>query len=299
MTGMIGPGTDNFRANELGRVGAMRHPGSVSSLALTADVASAFARLFLGGTGATHTVIGRAIIAAGYGPDDPFDPATRTPSKEERLHVVFTAALRRPPGAAKLVEELLRGLRNCGYFDSDDPEQQERVDRLRKAWAREGWTLDGAGHLSPAGAIDLTTGGRLALDEQVARLRRGTGDPGQLLGSANDLLEAVPKFVLEELDLPVPANADFGHLWYLARDRLKILPEHVVAASPGANHVKAVLGSAWKIAEQIHYLRGKEGAGHGRTLPTGVTPEMALLMVREACSVAEFVLDALDRDRGR
>lgn len=271
----------------------------MSSLVLTPDVASAFARLFLGGAGATHTVIGRAITAAGYGPDDPFDSVTRTPSKEERLHIVLTAALRRPRGAAKLVEDLLRGLRNCGYFDSDDPEQQDRINRLRKAWAREGWNLDVSGHLSPAGAIDLTTGGRLALDEQLARLRRGTDDPGQLLGSANDLLEAIPKFVLEELDLPAPTHADFGHLWYLARDRLNILPEQVVAASPGANHVKAVLSSTWKIAEQIHYLRGKEGAGHGRTLPTGVTSEMALLMVREACSVAEFILDALDRERGR
>jgi hypothetical protein len=195
--------------------------------------------------------------------------------------------------------DFLSGLRSCGYFDSPDAEHKERIDRLRRAFVREGWDLDQHGHLSPVGAIDLTTGGRAALDEQVARLRRATDDPGQLLGSANDLLEAVPKFVLQELDLLTPAAPDFGHVWYLARNRLGVLPDQIPSDSPGATHVKAVLGSAWKIAEQIHYLRGKEGTGHGRTLPTGVTPEMALLMVREACSIAEFMLDALDRNRGR
>jgi len=34
-------------------------------------------------------------------------------------------------------------------------------------------------------------------------------------------------------------------------------------------------------------------------LPTGVTPEMALMVVREACSVAQFMLANLDRVVGR
>ena len=213
--------------------------------------------------------------------------------------MVLGAAQRRPAGAHKLIEGLLSGLRNASFFETVAPDELQRLGRLRSSFAREGWTLDEAGYLSPTGAIDLATGGRAALDEQLARLRRATDDPGQLLGSANDLLEAVPKFVLQELDLPVPHASDFGHLWHLARDRLGLLPGQIVGDSAGANNVKAVLLNAWKIAEQVHFLRGKEGAGHGRTLPTGVTAPLALLMVREACSVAEFMLDALDRSRGR
>jgi hypothetical protein len=53
------------------------------------------------------------------------------------------------------------------------------------------------------------------------------------------------------------------------------------------------------IAEQVNVLRGLQGTGHGRTLPMGVSPELAMLVVREACSVAEFTLNALDRQRGR
>jgi hypothetical protein len=45
-------------------------------------------------------------------------------------------------------------------------------------------------------------------------------------------------------------------------------------------------------------LRNVEGTGHGRTLPTGMTSEMALLVVREACSIAQMVLSSLDRRLG-
>lgn len=265
---------------------------------LSPDIAIALASLYHGGAGSTHSSIGHAITSAGYAADDPFDETTRQPSKETRLRAVLAAAQRRPDCAKTLVDGLLRSLRNDGYFESPAPDQAAQVRRLHQAFGREGWHLDDDGRLSPYGAIDLETGGRAALDEQIARLRRATDDPGQLLGSANDLLEAIPKFVLQELGLDVPSNADFGHLWYLARNRLGVLPEQVAGDTEAAKHVKAVLGNSWKIAEQIHFLRGKEGTGHGRTLPTSVTAELALLMVREACSVGMFVLDALDRAIG-
>jgi hypothetical protein len=57
--------------------------------------------------------------------------------------------------------------------------------------------------------------------------------------------------------------------------------------------------SAWNIADSVNQLRNLQGTGHGRTLPTGVTAEMALLVVREACSIAEYVLMTLDRTLGR
>jgi hypothetical protein len=109
------------------------------------------------------------------------------------------------------------------------------------------------------------TGGRQALDKQVERLRRATEDPGQLLGSAKDLLEAVATFVLEELGIPLPVNASFDHLWYLARERLRVLPEQVDGSLPGANNIKAILQSSWKIAEQVNRLRGLQGTGHGHS----------------------------------
>jgi hypothetical protein len=53
--------------------------------------------------------------------------------------------------------------------------------------------------------------------------------------------------------------------------------------------------SAWNIADSVNQFRNLQGTGHGRTLPTGVTAEMVLLVVREACNTAECVLMTLDR----
>jgi hypothetical protein len=186
------------------------------------------------------------------------------PNKEVRVRTVVTAARRRPARARDLVEALLVQLRVQGCFSSD-PESiyRDNVRTAQRAFRRAGWALSDEGVLSPIGAIDLETGGRQALDEQLARLRGATEDPGQLLGTAKDLLEAVAKFILEEMSMPAPANADFNHIWYLARDRVGLLPEQVDSTLPGANNIKAILQCSWKIAEQVNYLRGLQGTDHG------------------------------------
>ncbi|HEX3196909.1 MAG TPA: abortive infection family protein [Propionibacteriaceae bacterium] len=61
----------------------------------------------------------------------------------------------------------------------------------------------------------------------------------------------------------------------------------------------AIHQSTWQIAEQVNTLRNLQGTGHGRTLPTGITEDLALLVVREACTVAECFLALLDKTHGR
>jgi hypothetical protein len=61
----------------------------------------------------------------------------------------------------------------------------------------------------------------------------------------------------------------------------------------------AIQQSTWQIAEQVNTLRNLQGTGHGRTLPTGITEDLALLVVREACTVAECFLALLDKTHGR
>ena len=152
--------------------------------------------------------------------------------------------------------------------------------------------------MTPIGAIDLETGGREALDDQIRRLRQNTDDPALLLGTAKELLESVAKFVLQELRVQGSGqNPNFNKLWRLARERLGILPEQVAGDGKGSKAIQAILCSAWKIVEQVNALRNLQGTGHGRTLPPGFTAKQALLVVREACSIAEFTLAALDRQR--
>jgi hypothetical protein len=264
------------------------------------EIGAALGMFFAGGSGPTHSALTGVFQSTGYADADPYDPSLQEPNKETRVQRVVSAARQRPSRARELVEALLARLRAKGAFTvgaaAYDP---ECVRAARRAFTRAGWQLTDEGLLSVAGAVDLTTGGREALDEQLDRLRRATEDPALLLGTSKDLLEAVARFVLEEFGMSPRAQADFGELWHLARERLGILPTQIAVNAPGGEQIRAIVQSSWRIAEQANELRGLQGTGHGRTLPSGVSAEMALLVVREACSVAEFVLTTLDRLLGR
>lgn len=269
---------------------------SPSSIPTTADVAGALARFFRGGAGPSHSVISRVLVEAGYFDDYEARADVQGPNKESRVLRAFGAARAEPARARKLIEGLLSALRLDGLVG--DGASGDNVDRLRRALGSAGWYLSPDGQLQPFAGVDLDTGGREALDEQLERLRRSTADPGLLIGTAKDLLEAIAKFVLEELGWSTAAKMDFGQVWHLARERLGVLPEQVDPDVPGASAIKAIHQSTWRIAEQVNALRNLQGTGHGRTLPTGISEELALLVVREAGSVAEYMLSLLERSKG-
>lgn len=262
------------------------------------EIGAALGRFFHGGKGPSHTSLTSAFSISGYAEYDPYDG--QIPNKEQRVQTVVRAAARHPSRARELVEALLNQLRVFGALDDEHGSYDKQdVTALIRALRRQGWTLDDDGYLSAIGIADLSTGGRPALDEQLERLRRATDDPALLIGTAKDLLEAVAKFVLEELGQPCNPKADYTELWFHARDRLGIHPKNVASNLPGAKVIQSVVQSSWAIADAVNQLRNLQGTGHGRTLPTGVTAEMALLVVREACTVAEYTLSTLDRQLGR
>lgn len=269
---------------------------NVSGPPASAEIAAALGRFFTGGSGPRHSSLTSVFTAHGFGDVAPY--VDGLPNKEDRVRQTIIEAARSPRRARGLVDALLGEMRaeRCFYTDSHDFDKA-KVITAQQAFRRAGWMLADDGVLSSLGAVDLDTGGREVLDEQLGRLRKATDDPALLLGTAKELLESVAKFVLEGLGAEPRKNADFGELWYLARERLGLLPESISSTEPGAQSVKKILGNAWVIAEQVNTLRCREGTGHGRTLPTGVTPEVALLVVREACSVAELTLRTLDGTR--
>lgn len=268
------------------------------SLPVSDEIAGAFGAFFHGGIGPSHSKISGVLLRSGYSEGDRYvDGRMDNPNKEQRVQSAVQRAMRRPDRARDLADGLLTLLRLGGCFEADSFASQVRA--LRSAFRRAGFSLSDDGTLLTIGAIDLQTGNRSALDEQIERLRKATDDPGQLIGSAKDLLEAVAKFVLEELGFSAPKSADFNQLWYLARERLAVRPEDVGAGLAGAEQVRKILGASWTIAEQVNGLRNLQGTGHGRTLPTALSAEAALLVVRETCSLAQFVLDTLDRHLGR
>ncbi len=269
-------------------------PGS--SLPISGDVAGAVARFFHAGAGPSHSSISRVLVESGYSDEYEFTPEVQGPNKEARVLRAFSAARTHPARARQLVDDLLGSLRLAGLLGGGVG--GEDVDRLRRALAGAGWYLSDDGFLRAFAGVDVDTGGRKALDEQLDRLRRSTADPALLIGTAKELLESVAKFVLEELGYPVGASMDFGQLWHVARERLGVLPQQVDPDVPGASSIRAIHQSTWQIAEQINALRNLQGTGHGRTLPTGINEALALLVVREAASVAEYMLSLLENAKG-
>lgn len=267
---------------------------------MTLEVSAAIAAFFHAGEGPRHVAITRVLTSTGY-PDGYVRPpmGEQGPNKEERVLRAFDAARERPRSSRMLVDELLGLLRNAGLIGAPKERWSEDEKRLRRALARSGWYLDDDGVLHAGAGVEVDTGGREALDEQVRRLRSSTQDPGLLIGTAKEMLESVAKFVLEELGIGAPSSDSFDHLWHLARERLGVLPQRVDPDLPGASAIKEIHQSSWSIARNVNELRKLQGTGHGRTLPTGVSEDLALLVVREACSVAEYMLRLLDKEVGR
>lgn len=273
------------------------------------EVAAALGAFVTGGLGPTHTKLTGAFTRAGYGRVSTYDGTSEDlrakPNKETRVRETVTAAARDPHRARELVDSILVEFRAHGFFsasssEADEAERVAKVRTLQRAFSRIDWELDDEGVLRPAGVgVVGSVSGRQAIEDQLDRLRRATDDPALLLGTAKEMLESTAKFVLEFFAVPYTTRSTFDELWYHARDRLGLLPEQVDVSAPGGAQVKAMLGASWVIAKTANEIRNIEGTGHGRTLPTGVTPEMALLVVRESCSIAELVLASLDRMAGR
>lgn len=264
---------------------------------LNDEIAGAIGQFFFAGDGPSHSVLTRVFKTAGMSDHDPYDPETQTPNKQKRVLAVASVGSRKSETARKLVDSLLNALRLHGSFSLS--EDQQRVDTLRSALTHSGWGLTTDGRLEQLGKIDLETGGRAALDEQLNRLRRNVDDPAAVLGGAKELLEAIAKFVLEEGGLPLDPRVPFPGLIEISFERLGLLPAVVNNSVEGAKQIHDIYRSAKKIVIAVNELRNLQGTGHGRTLPTGVTVEAARYVIREATHVAELMLTTHDRQMGR
>lgn len=273
------------------------------------EIGAALSTFVAGGVGPRHSTLSNLFARAGYGNAAPYSasagPGPQQPNKENRVRETVFAAVREPSRARELIDSILGEYRVCGFFnDSDDIREKvgrkARVGALQRAFARQDWELTNDGQLRPMGIGSVKSfEGRPAIEDQLGRLRRAADDPALLLGTAKEMLESTAKYVLEVFSVEITAGMSFEALWFHARDRLGIHPKDVDVTQPGGEQIREILQSSWSIASKTNELRNVEGTGHGRLLPTGMTTEMALLVVREACSVAEMVLSSLDRRLGK
>lgn len=269
-------------------------------LRITDEVVNALGMFFFGGSGPSHATIERAFSMSGYSDDD---PGRDSSNKQNRVLQVGAAVVRRPRQARRFVELMLDALRAHGYFDETaehlEPDAGRKVNSLRGAIDHAGWRLSEDGRLEHFGDIDLDTGGREALFEQLERLKKNLDDPAAALGTAKDLLESICKFVLQENGRLPDYDMNYPAYFSQATELLKIGPKYVDANGEGGKQLREIYQSTHRIAVQLNELRNLQGTGHGRVLPTGVSPESARFVVRTATHIAELLLSTHERSMGR
>lgn len=147
----------------------------MSTPPVSQEVAGALARYFFGGKGPPHSKLTGAFLQGGYGDDAPYDLNTGTPNKETRVQLAIGAAIRRPARAKALIDALPVSQRVASCFDATHSSfDAGNLRTLQRAFRGVGWSLSDDGILTLLSGLDLTSGGREALDEQMARIRRGT-----------------------------------------------------------------------------------------------------------------------------
>lgn len=262
------------------------------------EVAASLSVFVKGGVGPSHSSLTSAFYAAGLGDIAPYSSGSLdSPNKVDRVTQACRSVWREPAGGRRLVDELLSTYRVHGIFRDSSLEMERST--LRSALQQVGWTLTRDGRLEPIGDIVLEVGNRVALNEQLNRLRRNTEDPGLLLGTAKELLESVGKFVLEEGNRLPDRTMDFPEVMSLSMEQLGVMPKNVDATTEGGKQIRKVYQAIRTVLEAINELRNAHGTGHGRTLPSGVSVEAARFMIRQATMIAEMMLSAHDRQMGR
>lgn len=266
-------------------------------------VVGAFAAFVHGGKGPTHSALGRVFVACGCSDIDPFDEQTRTPNKEQRVLTVGRAASRKAGSGRKFTEGMLEQLRLAHVFSGtagvSDVDFSKAVEVLRSELNAIGWGLSEDGRLESQDEIDFETGGRAALDEQIERLRRNSEDPAALIGTSKDLVEAVCKYVLEEIGWLSPKKYSLDALLALTFEALEIRATVVPEGSPGSASLRGIYGSAEKILKELGKLRNVQGTGHGRTRVTDIPVEAARFVVGQVVLVCGLILSTHDRKMGR
>ena len=187
------------------------------------------------------------------------------------------------------------------------PLPDEMLARLRRLFARDGYTLNDDGKfvggpltvVAPELLSSLTDSA--VIREHLDRIERAVvnADPAQAIGSAKELIESTAKLVLAARAVDVPSGYQLPELVRRAEMALAIHPTNAAPGPDGSNAVKKILGAATTITAGVAELRNAGyGTGHGAgSARSGLGARHARLVVNAARLWCEFILDTLsDQD---
>ncbi|UGT70795.1 abortive infection family protein [Nocardia gipuzkoensis] len=202
--------------------------------------------------------------------------------------------------ALRVFEVALRHLFHHPWAPDWDP--SENIERLRRLFARDGYTFDNQGRITGGPPIVLRREdlGDLrdatVIFEHLDRIDHAVSrdDPALAIGSAKELVESTAKLVLRERGVPFDSGHDLPKLARMAEEALLVHPSQAKPGPDGSSTIRKVLGAALTITSGIAELRNDYGTGHGRdTAPSGLGPRHARLAVNGARLWCQFMLDTL------
>jgi len=239
------------------------------------EVASSLSRLMENTWYPSHsgldTIFGKLAI------DSPeTDPQGRNINKVKRLRAAFDKAdARGEETTISLVKEIVEEMRFKGVFASTDEQTREMIGALRVSLERAGGRLTDHGRLEPLTlGPAIEAGGRQTVDRLQSRLRDPSLDPGAILGTSKDLLEATAKHLLKEYSPDTPAGDMPGVVGQAMRAAgLSSIPREI--DSTNAKAVAVLRQQVLRTADAVTSTRNTAGDGHGHLEPTDVSPELA------------------------
>ncbi|SHH31532.1 Abortive infection C-terminus [Jatrophihabitans endophyticus] len=186
---------------------------------------------------------------------------------------------------------------------SDWTPPAELMTRLRRLFARDGYTLNDDGRITggPPQVIEQDLLANLqdaaVIQEHLARITSALerDDPAQVIGSAKELIESTAKLVLRERDVEYTDAEDVPALVSKAHTALGLHPAAHSAGPDGSDAVKKVLGASLTVTTGVAELRNRGfGTGHGPgEVRTGLSSRHSRLAVNAARLWCEFMLDTL------
>ncbi len=183
-----------------------------------------------------------------------------------------------------------------------DPAYEHHASKPTIAMAQKrlrafGFVLSDDGTLSGNAQLDIAAGALMTLPDLHDHIRRislalGSEDSALLLGSAKELIETTSKFVLTELDRPLPD--DFPGLLSEALAVLGLHPKGSSADGTVAAATRRVLGGLQQIGLGVNELRNAHGTGHGRVKAVKLSLRHAKLAAGSAVVLATVMVDTFE-----
>jgi hypothetical protein len=171
-------------------------------------------------------------------------------------------------------------------------------ERREFLWASFRPVIDGLEFLGRSGATIPIRDALEAFDPDRVHViwekanARTTTDPEGAITAARTLIETVCKYILDDLNVPYPDDADLPKLWAITAEALNLAPQQHEEQA-----FKAILGNVQSVVNYLGTIRNRLGDAHGRgRRPVKPKPRHAELAVNLAGSMATFLI-ATWRDR--